>query len=82
MIYPEHEKLKLISDKSMAIGEFVDVFLQKKGINLCSYDKEEQEFYMDRTPITKLLAEFFQIDLNKLEEEKQHMLNQQRLQNR
>lgn len=80
MTYPEHDKLKLISDKSNAIGEFVDQFLRKKGIYLCV--SELGVLYLDRTPIIKLLAEFFKIDLSKLEEEKQHMLDQQRLQNR
>lgn len=84
MTYPEHEKMKLISDKSNAIGEFVDQFLPKKGIYLCeSFEGGFDNGYrVNRTPIIKLLAEFFKIDLSKIEEEKQHMLNQHRLQNR
>ena len=84
MTYPEHEKLKLISDQSNSIGEFVEEFLPKKGIYLCTIHEggRSSEYLPNRVPITKLLAEFFNLDLGKLEEEKQHMINQHRLQNR
>lgn len=65
--FPEHEKLKLVADKSQVIGEFVG-WLETKGIWLESNAR--------RTPaITQLLAEFFEIDLDVIETEKRAMLD-------
>ena len=70
MEYPEHEKLKKISDQSQVIGEFLE-HLEKKGVVLCV-----QSFRY--VPIGKskqiILAEYFGIDLDKLEVEKQEMI--------
>ncbi len=72
--YPEHEKLEKVSNKSQDMGEFFE-WLQGK-YSLCKYD--ENRFGGTWWPVTvdiqKLLAEFFEIDLNKIEEEKREML--------
>lgn len=128
--YPEHEKLKEISDTSQSIGEFVD-WLNDRGVQLMKYEtytepedcvgcqatgrirvvvpyvidednpgmvgsgprrtmqtcpdcdgtgKDPNETWTTsewgpvRGSIQELLAEFFEIDLNKIETEKRAML--------
>lgn len=87
MNYPEHEKLKKVQEKSQAIHEFIKEFLSKKGIMLgkyCTYEyetpsgriKEKEDFLPWPEDLTKLVAEFFNIDLNKIETEKRQMLEE------
>ena len=73
--YPEHEKLKAVKELSQTCGEFVD-FLEEKGIYLAEYDTKDERnrLYRWRGRMTKLLAEFFEIDEDALEREKQAML--------
>lgn len=72
--YPEHEKLKLVADKSQAIGEFLE-WAEGRGIVLASWCREDSEL-LHPFPGRKigLLAEFFEIDEAGLEQEKRAML--------
>ena len=70
--YPEHARLVKIVPQSHAIGEFVE-WLNAKGIHLAEWD--EERLYTLSTPITTLLAEFFEIDQCKIETEKRAMLD-------
>lgn len=79
----EHDKLLLVRDKSQAIGEFIEWLRHEKLIVLARWEKETyigtdgkdrtraqeslRSVYLD---IERTLAEFFSIDLEKLEEEK------------
>lgn len=81
--YPEHEKLSKILQHSNIIGEFVEWLQEDKKIYLASYERRfldqntvsrSGHLSVTDTPIRDLLAEFFDIDLNKIEEEKQMML--------
>lgn len=80
--YPEHEKLHAISDKSQAIGGFVDWLSQEKKIHLGQWGTCLDEFCQEdslhpvHTDIQDLLAEFYDIDRDKLEDEKQTMLRE------
>lgn len=71
--YPEHEKLKLVKDQSQICGEFLDWLNEEKDLILAKLDE-----YDDLMPFhistQKLLAEFFEIDLAVLEDEKDQML--------
>jgi hypothetical protein len=78
--YPEHNKLKAIREKSQAVGEFLD-WLPEEGITLCSFSDENEHYYPCQLTIQQLLAKYFQIDLEVLEKEKQHMLEEIRAQN-
>jgi len=71
--YPEHDKLRAVNDQSQAIGEFLDLFLPKVGIVLMERDKYGDYHPTYRT-IQSLLAEYFEIDLDKIEAEKRQML--------
>lgn len=66
----EHERLSQIKDKSQVIGEFME-WLQGKGITpqKCGRGNRSYRFY-----VQKELAEFFKIDLEKLEKEKRVIL--------
>ena len=88
-VYAEHERLHLVKDKSQTIGEFLE-WLTNDGVVLCREHKHRDECYEkgyrvcglrlgdmwpDHEPIEKRLAAFFQIDLNKLDNEKREMLS-------
>lgn len=62
----EHERLSQISNKSQVIGEFID-WLASKGIYPQKSGRGSRGFHFD---VQKELAEFFKIDLEKLEREK------------
>lgn len=70
--YPQHEKLKLIGDKSQAIGEFLE-WVNSRGYTLGKYDQKDYLMPV-RESIPALLADYFEIDSVKLEEEKCDML--------
>lgn len=66
--YPEHEKLEKIQDKSQVVGEFLD-WLLMNGWSIVTTNPA-----MVHKTIEEHLAEFFKIDLKKLNEEKEQML--------
>jgi len=75
MEYPEHEKMQKVSERSQACGEFIE-WLGGKGICLASYQVNEHgvnELFSVNDDIQKLLAEFFEIDLQLIQEEKEQM---------
>lgn len=73
MTYPEHEKMSKIQDESQAQGEFLE-WLQSKGFVLMYWDDENDTWQYDYRPIRARLAEYHEIDLDKLEQEKRAML--------
>jgi hypothetical protein len=70
--YPEHEKLKAISDRSQEIGEFLDYGLPRMGVVLAEWD--DGDLYPTHRSIEGLLAEYFDIDKAKIDDEKDAML--------
>lgn len=71
--YPEHEKLKAIKDTSQAIGEFLDL----GPWTLCRWIPENSETHGSYEPVHDIqgvLAEWFGIDRQALDREKQEML--------
>ena len=71
--YPEHEKLKLIQDQSRAVGDFLE-WCGGEDLVLAEYDEDGTRLFPVHTSISDLLARHFEIDQNKLEREKRHML--------
>lgn len=85
---PELDRLALISDKSQAIGDF----LEWSRMTLCKPHEHEPECYAGAQrpqcglaegefvpvmrPIRKLLAEYFDIDEQKCEDEKRAILDE------
>jgi hypothetical protein len=89
---PECDKLSAVKDKSQSIGEFLD-WLKARGVYLANRhehtdDCKHNGFYMcdfvngELQPyfynIEALLAEYFEIDLNKIEDEKLAILESYR----
>ena len=74
MNYPEHEKLGDVQAESQAIGEFLDM----SGYTLCEVDDKgpysSGSYVPVFKPINEILASYFDIDLDKIEREKRHML--------
>ena len=77
-MYPEHEKLKEIQERSQAICEFIEWLgsgeAGKNGeyLEICRLDGVHPESYFEKKE--GLVARFFDIDLEKLEKEKRQML--------
>ena len=79
--YPEHEKLEKLGDYPQVIGEFLEWMSYEKQIQRAIYsntEKGDDNLYLDNTPTQDLLAEYFEIDRDKLEQEKQQMLEEMR----
>lgn len=76
---PEHDKLSTVKDFSQAIGEFLD-WASEKGMMLCERSGERMDYYDDLMPVrkntTQILADYFEIDLDTLEEEKLAILEE------
>jgi len=77
---PECEKLNAAAPYSQKIGEFIE-WLHTKGICLAEWvedseypDEDEGDLRSIRTNKQDLLAEFFEIDMNKVEKEREQML--------
>lgn len=90
--YPEHEKLQVVKDKSQSIGNFLEWIRSTKNLHIAKWIDVEyenvnpitnkkttytrEELWIQPYDVNKLLAEYFNIDLKKLEEEKQQMLTE------
>ncbi len=80
MEYPEHEKLTAIQEKSQLLGEFLE-WARSNGYDFCQMTTQEEgspwervEYQPYRKSVDQILAEFYEIDLRKLEEEKREIL--------
>jgi len=86
MEYPELEKMKKIQDESQSIGQFIDWMEQKKQIWLCKYEDSDDKIDPRPMPISQgtqqLLAEYFEIDMVKVEEERRQILEDIRQKNK
>jgi hypothetical protein len=80
MKYPEHKKLNISTHKSQVIGEFLD-WQRTKCRRLCFFDLTYDGYRPVNNTIEEILAEYFEIDLVKLEQEKKLILEKLRNQN-
>lgn len=88
--YPEHEKLQAVREKSQAIGEFIEWLQGTKHYVIAQWQQVDPDtepgelsgadegLFSASFSIETLLAEYFEIDLKKLEQEKQKMLEDMR----
>lgn len=73
--YPEHEKLHKIKDKSQIIGEFLENGLPDRVV-FAEWNRRGDMLQPVRCNIQEWLADYFGIDRDKLEAEKQQMLEE------
>lgn len=74
---PEIDRMKAIQEESQSIGAFID-WLDENGMPICKwteYDDAHPQYNPIHLSIEKLLAKYFEIDLDKLENEKQAILD-------
>jgi len=71
--YPECEKLNEVAPYSQKIVEFLNWLSNEKGIELADYEKSDR-FHFPKSTNENLLAEFFDIDMVKVEQERQAIL--------
>lgn len=77
-MYEEHEKLKSIKNESETIGQFLE-WQKTRNRDLCTFDSKFDEFAPTfNGSIEKILGEYFEIDLKKLEKEKCQMIEELR----
>lgn len=71
--YPEHEKMKSVHAESQAVGRFIE-WLGEHGIRLCVCQPLSDRYHPIAITTTRLLADYLDIDLKKIETERQAML--------
>lgn len=79
--WPEHDKLHRVAEESHAIGYFIEM-MGMQGLTICEYNPRSETYSPTSMNIHQMLAAHFNIDLVKLEDEKQQMLEQLRNVNR
>ena len=80
--YPEHEKLASVSERSNEIGNFMDWLMEEKSIWLAvrrGYDLEP--VVTGVAEVQNLLAEYFGIDQDAINREKEAMMEVLRKEN-
>jgi hypothetical protein len=92
--YPEHDKLRIVADRSQEIGTFLDWLMDDQGYELAVRHAHVQdcrdsdgsslcaaqdgELLPANIPIRVLLARYFDINEERLEDEKRAMLDELR----
>jgi hypothetical protein len=71
--YPEHEKLKGLGGANQIVGDFIE-WLAERRIELAEWNPSGTYCMPIHRSRDDLLAEFFEIDRDKLEAEKRAML--------
>ena len=74
---PELDKMMKAKPDSQIIGEFLDWLLSTEGIYLCKGGLDffrEPAFYPDHRSMQQWLAKYFDIDLEKCEQERRMVL--------
>lgn len=79
--YPECEKMEKTKDKSQLCGEFLD-YLQSKYYMMEKTEPHDDMYvpigYSSYINVKKVLAEFFEIDLEEVEKEKRQIFEELR----
>lgn len=70
---PQLDKMKAVHNKSQAIGEFI-TWLESKGMQIAQESEGERGLFSINDSIEKLLAKYFKIDLKKVEQEREAVL--------
>lgn len=76
--YPEHTRLHAVKDKAQVVGEFIE-WMHEQGVVFCQFSEHGTQHFesheqLYNRPIEEIVARFFEIDRDKLEQEKRAML--------
>jgi hypothetical protein len=71
--YPEHEKLKALGGDNQVVGDFIE-WLGENGYEIARWNDSGTYCLPCNEGRDALLAKHFEIDLNKLDDEKRAML--------
>ncbi len=72
---PQHDRLREVKDRSQSLHEFLLEFCSEKGVQLSApIEGSTRPYPVSEETIKNLIAEFLEIDLNELENEKRRML--------
>lgn len=71
--YPECEKLNKVSSESQVIGRFLEWLEGEKELVIGKFNSID-DLLPTALPIESLIADFFNIDMKKVEEEQRQML--------
>lgn len=74
VIYPEHEKVVRHKVESQAAGEFLEWLTSEAGYSLVTFDHRGRALMVNKS-VGQLLAQWLNIDTDRLEAEKQAMLD-------
>lgn len=74
-MYPEHDKLRAVKDRSQACYEFIEWLWEEKRITLAEVDNTG-ELWRASYAMQALLAEHFDTNLETLEQEKRAIILQ------
>lgn len=72
-MFPEHEKMGLVREDSQKIGEFLE-WLRSKGLVICTYQERHEGYWPANMSINQWLADYCEIDLRRIDQEKRLML--------
>jgi hypothetical protein len=76
---PELDKLSKVKEESQLIGSFLDWLQTEGGYTICKYYEKDgglqEAFLPARKSIEEMLAQYFKIDLRKVEWERRKLLN-------
>ena len=77
--YPEHDKVRAVKNESQRLGAFIE-WLNEKDMQICEGEEglHGVRWYPTTKNIERLLAEYFEIDLQKVGEEKDAMVAEMR----
>lgn len=65
---PENEKIAKLQGENKTIGDFLEWLFDE--YTLCSWDKVYERYESNNKGVEKLLADYYGIDLDKVEQEK------------
>lgn len=72
---PECDKLLKVSEKSQSIGQFLDWLENEKEFAICEHYETDGDYIPVSINIERLLAEYFGIDMEKVEKERRKILD-------
>lgn len=71
--YPQIEKLKKVSGRAQEISRFFDWLRSEKGYLLAHHKDDSPELFPVYPNVERLLAEYYEIDLEALERERRSL---------